>query len=69
MPRKPLEPTTNFFYRNSPVCVVAFNTAERWSRDATDDIAGELAQVCADRGETPPFIADFIADNMPSRAR
>jgi hypothetical protein len=68
VPRKPLEPTTNFFYRNSPACVVAFN-AERWSRDATDDIAGELAQVCADRGETPPFIADFIADNMPSRAR
>ena len=54
---------------SSPVRIVAFNTAEGWSRDATDDIAAELTQACADRGETPPSIADFIADHMPSRAR
>ena len=29
---------------SSPVCVVAFNTAEGWSRDVTDEIAAELAQ-------------------------
>jgi hypothetical protein len=48
---------------SSPVCVVAFNTAEGWSRDASDEIAVELVQACADRGETPPSIADFIADH------
>jgi hypothetical protein len=54
---------------SSPVCVVAFNTAEGWSRDVTDEIAAELAQACADRDEMSPSIADFIADhNRPSRA-
>jgi len=54
----------------SPVRIVAFNTAEGWSRDVTEDIAAELAQACADRGEMPPSIAEFIADHVrPSRAR
>jgi hypothetical protein len=54
----------------SPVRIVAFNTAEGWSRDVSDKIAAELAQACADRGETPPSIADFIADHTrPSRGR
>ena len=48
---------------SSPVCVVAFNTTEGWSRDASDEIAAELAQACADRGEMPPSIANFIADH------
>jgi hypothetical protein len=48
---------------SSPVRIVAFNTAEGWSRDASDEIAIELAQACADRGDTPPSIADFIADH------
>ena len=53
---------------SSPVRIVAFNTAEGWSRDVSDEIATELAQACADRGQTPPSIADFIADHMASRA-
>ena len=53
---------------SSPVRIVAFNTAEAWSRDASDEIAAELAQACADRGETPPSLEDFIADHTrPSR--
>jgi hypothetical protein len=48
---------------SSPVRIVAFNTAEGWSRDVTDDIAAELAQACADRGETPVSISDFIDDH------
>ena len=48
---------------SSPVRIVAFNTAEGWSRDVTDEIAAELAQACADRDETPPSIANFIADH------
>jgi hypothetical protein len=47
---------------SSPIRIVAFNAAEGWSRDVSDEIAAELAQACADRGETPPSIADFIAD-------
>jgi hypothetical protein len=35
----------------SPFCIVAFNTAGDWSRDVSDEIATELAQACADRGE------------------
>jgi hypothetical protein len=55
---------------SNPVRIVAFNTAEGWSRDASDEIAAEPAQACADRGETPPSIADFIDDhNRPSRVR
>jgi len=34
----------------SPVRIVAFNTAEGWSRDVTEEIAAELAQTRADRG-------------------
>ena len=34
---------------SSPACIVAFSTAEGWSRDVTDEIAAELAQACADR--------------------
>jgi hypothetical protein len=32
-------------YKN-PVRVVAFNTAERWSRDVSADVAYELRQRC-----------------------
>jgi len=48
---------------SSPVRIVAFNTAEGWSRDASDEIAAELAQACTDRDEISPSIADFIADH------
>ena len=48
---------------SSPVCVVAFNTAEGWSRDVSEGIAATLAQACADCGEIPSSIADFIADH------
>jgi hypothetical protein len=54
----------------APVRIVAFNTAEGWSRDVTEDIAAELALACADRDEISPLIADFIADHTrPSRVR
>src|SRR6516162_292719 len=51
---------------SSPVCVVAFNTAEGWSRDVTDDIAAELAHACADRGEVRRRLA---ANGTMSRLR
>ena len=53
-----------------PVRIVAFNTAEGWSREVTEEIAAELAQACAGYGEMRRSIADFIADHTrPSRAR
>jgi hypothetical protein len=49
---------------NNPVRIVAFNAAEGWCRDVTKDIATELARACADRGEMPASIADFIDDHV-----
>jgi len=46
-------------YRN-PVRIVSFNTAEGWSRDASDDVADELRQRCAYRGEVPPSLEEFL---------
>jgi hypothetical protein len=55
---------------DEPARIVAFNTAQGWSRDVTDEIAAELAQACADRDETPRWIEDFIADHtQPGRVR
>jgi hypothetical protein len=46
---------------NSPVRVIAFNTAEGWSRDVTADVARELAQKYVDRDEdVPGALKDFI---------
>jgi hypothetical protein len=52
---------------SNPVRVVAFNTAEGWSRDVSDDVADELRQRCADRGEVPAFLADFLERHETGR--
>jgi hypothetical protein len=46
---------------NNPVRIVAFNTAEGWSRDVTEDIALEIRER-ADRSgeELSPGLRDFI---------
>ena len=46
-----------------PVRIVAFNTARGWSRDVTDDIANELRRRCADRGEIPASLQDFLDEH------
>jgi hypothetical protein len=43
-----------------PVRIVAFNTAEGWSRDVTMDIADELRRRYVDFGEVPASILDFM---------
>ena len=43
-----------------PVRIVAFNTAEGWSRDVTEDIADELQEYCADLDEIPVYLRDFL---------
>ena len=46
---------------SDPVRVVAFNTAQGWSRDVTNDIADDLAKWFSERDrEIPPSLEDFI---------
>jgi hypothetical protein len=46
---------------HDPVRVVAFNPAERWSRDVSEEIADELAQLIALEGEEMrPSIEGFL---------
>jgi hypothetical protein len=46
---------------NAPVRVIAFNTAEGWSRDVSEEIADELAQACASEdGDIAAELQDFI---------
>jgi hypothetical protein len=50
---------------SSPVRVVAFNTAERWSQDVSADVAEELRRRWRD---LPSAISDFVErHDMPDR--
>jgi hypothetical protein len=51
----------------SPVRIIAFNLAEGWLRDVTNDIADELALLCAQRDTVPEAIVDFVAEHMIRR--
>jgi hypothetical protein len=53
---------------DDPVRIVAFNTVEGWSRDVTEDIVDELRGRCAEIGEIPIFLQDFL-DRHHSGAR
>jgi hypothetical protein len=44
----------------NPLRIVAFNTAEGWSRDVSLEIAGELLERCAERGEIPASLRDIL---------
>ncbi|WP_249167330.1 hypothetical protein [Bradyrhizobium sp. JYMT SZCCT0428] len=47
-------------YRN-PIRVVAFNTAERWSEDASEDVAHELRRRCdLQMRDLPSALSDFV---------
>ena len=48
---------------NHPVRIVAFNTAEGWSRDVTVDIADELRRRYVEFGEAPDSVLDFMESN------
>jgi hypothetical protein len=52
----------------SPVRVVAFNTAEKWSQDVSADVAHELRQRCdLQMRDVPFFLQDFV-DQTNTRA-
>ena len=50
-----------------PARIVAFNTAEGWSRDVTMDIADELRRRFAEYDEVPASVQEFL--ETASRAR
>src|SRR6478752_132048 len=52
---------------SNPVRIVAFNTAEGWSRDVTKDIADELRRRLIEFDEIPAALQDFV--EAASRAR
>ncbi len=46
---------------SNPVRVIAFNTAERWSRDVSDDVAHELRRRCAEQArDLPSSLEQFV---------
>jgi hypothetical protein len=46
---------------NNPICVVAFNTEERWSDDVSEDVAHELRRRCDPQlRDLPTSIQDFV---------
>ena len=51
----------------NPVRIVAFNTAQGWSRDVTMDIADELRRRFAEYDEVPASVQEFL--ETASRAR
>src|SRR3954470_18971775 len=45
---------------SSPGRVIAFNTAERWSEDVSEEVAGEIRRRCdLQMRELPASISDF----------
>ncbi|MBV8630117.1 MAG: hypothetical protein JOZ83_04280 [Silvibacterium sp.] len=48
---------------SKPVRIVAFNTAEGWSRDVTTDIADELRRRYVEFGEVSTSVVDFLEAN------
>jgi hypothetical protein len=48
---------------SNPIRIVAFNTAEGWSRDVTVDIADEMRRRYAEFGEVPESVLQFLDAN------
>lgn len=56
-----------------PLRVVAFNTAEGWSRDVSEDIAWEVLKRACEQGVTLPspthaFVVSMVGENVALRA-
>jgi hypothetical protein len=55
---------------NDPIRVVAFNTAEGWSRDASREIADQIALNCERDGlDIPPFLRSFVEQHRSATVR
>jgi hypothetical protein len=44
----------------NPIKIVAFNTAQGWSRDVTSAVANTLRKACADSDEIPSSLQNFL---------
>jgi hypothetical protein len=53
----------------NPIRVVAFNTAERWSEDVSEDIAHELRRRCNLQMRDVPFYLQDFTDRYEGRYR
>ncbi|MBR1157393.1 hypothetical protein [Bradyrhizobium sp. JYMT SZCCT0428] len=46
---------------SNPIRVIAFNTAERWSEDVSEDVANELRRRCdLQMRDLPSALSDFV---------
>ena len=44
-----------------PIRVIAFNTAERWSEDVSEDVAGEIQRRCdLQLSDVPSHLQEFV---------
>jgi hypothetical protein len=58
---------------NKPVRVIAFNTAEGWARDVSEDVAREVMKRVAERGRplaasTRQFVETYVDEDELMRA-
>ena len=53
----------------SPIRVVAFNTAERWSEDVSADVAQEIRRRCDLQMRDVPFYLQHFTDRYEGRYR
>jgi hypothetical protein len=54
---------------NNPIRVVAFNTAERWSEDVSEDVAHELRRRCDQQLRDIPLPLQDFTDRYEGRYR
>jgi hypothetical protein len=52
-----------------PVRVIAFNTAEGWSRDVSEDVARELSRRCAEEARDLPLSLEEFVDRYRGQRR
>jgi hypothetical protein len=54
---------------HDPIRVVAFNTSDGWSRDASRELANLIVQDCERDGfDIPPFLRTFVEQHRSSRS-
>ena len=54
---------------SNPICVIAFNTAERWSEDVFEDVAHELRWRCDLQMRDIPLTLQDFTDRYEGRYR
>lgn len=53
---------------SNPIRVIAFNTAERWSEDVSEDVAGEIRRRCdLQLADVPSSLQDFLDRHIGDR--